>query len=583
MNKTAIMKIVFLVLFSIVLTTTVALAFVFLPDDTTPSYSVKTINLPKNVKEPMYAHYTASGNIIFQYKNTDDNQYYVGVINDDGTNLHNIYNDEIKPFYNNTNGIRLMPFKDNKRILLGDGILECEPSIDEVTDISKQTKIVPIEYPQELIDMKGIFILWSEIIISPDNVHMGWTTLSTLGSTAFISRLERQESTTNQQNFISPLIDLSKNKNVANGVKYVMKNVQIISDTYYSMEDPENPGYILTPKYIHGGEIKQFTWDCQKVSFVGSALQGLARSTLQNLEDSIVNPIGHEPGYDETTIISPNNKYGLVMSSRFSPHTNCAILGLLPRPYSALSLMPITQSVYSYSITGVRFTRRGNIGPALINLEDSLNDNDYDRKYHGYDLHDPSDDSKYAFRSPMSWHYTSRRAIWTENVRNEVNNTRIRKVTLSEREFPSESEVKCVKETPDDIPYASDISVLANMSLSLASGKIASSLGIEKGGYIDYQNTGLGSTLTYINFTDDGIYYYEGSEGHSINMASSTTSYHGDVKMYKKEGEQKTIIGEMNFKLTFSGSSENLKLVRKDSSGKATYNGETVTVDDMED
>lgn len=51
-----------------------------------------------------------------------------------------------------------MPFKDNKRILLGDGIIECEPSIDEVTDPSKQTKVIPIEYPEKLLQVPGLFL-----------------------------------------------------------------------------------------------------------------------------------------------------------------------------------------------------------------------------------------------------------------------------------------------------------------------------------------------------------------------------------------------------------------------------------------
>ena len=111
-----------------------------------------------------------------------------------------------------------------------------------------------------------------------------------------------------------------------------MKDVQVINDFTYTKEDPNHPGFITVPKYIHGGEIKQFTWDCQKVSFVGSTLQGIARSVLQNLEDEKVHSITHEAGYDETTIISPDGQFGIVMTSRFSPKTSCQILGLIPRP-----------------------------------------------------------------------------------------------------------------------------------------------------------------------------------------------------------------------------------------------------------
>ena len=142
-----------------------------------------------------------------------------------------------------------------------------------------------------------------------------------------------------------------------------MKNVQIISDIYFAAEDPLKPGFLKFPTYIHGGEIKQFTFDGQKVTFVGSTFEGLARSVLQDLEKDNVQLLSHEPGYDEKTIISPDGRLGIVMTSQ---------------PYSALNLMSMSQTAYSYSITWFRFTPKGNIGPALINIKESMEDNDYD-------------------------------------------------------------------------------------------------------------------------------------------------------------------------------------------------------------
>lgn len=577
------LKATLLTLHAIFITAVLVLAFVFLPKDnkSSPATKLQSIKLPDNVLEPDYPHYTASGKIVFLYRNSIDNQHYVAVINDDGTDLRNIYNGEPKPFYNNTNGIRLMPFKDNKRILLGDGILECEPSIDEVTDPEKQTKIIPIEYPEELLKFKSLFMLWSEIIISPDNVHMGWSSLLYTGAIVFISRLERLESHSNERNFISPRIDITRNKNVANDVKYVMKNVQIVSDLAYMKVDPDHPGFIIPSKYIHGGEIKQFTFDCQKLTLVGATTSGLARSVLQNLNDDIVSPICHEAGYDETTIISPNGKLGIVMTSRFSPKTSCSILGILPRPYSSFGLMSFTQAVYTYSVTGVRLTRKGNIGPALIDIEESLNDNDQERKYHGIDIHDPKDE--YVFRSPMSWHYSSQRAIWLENAKNQMSKTRIRQVILDSSVYPASEPLKCEKETPDNIPYALDISALANMSVSMYSGKIASPLGIEKGGYINFEYKTTSTNVTYVNYTEDGTNFFDGSEGYSMNYQTMGSYYQGNVVMFNLNGNQRKVIGEMNCKITFSNPNNDMKLIREESYGKATYKGVTVTVDDMED
>jgi hypothetical protein len=55
------------------------------------------------------------------------------------------------------------------------------------------------------------------------------------------------------------------------------------------------------------------------------------------LKTGEVTQITKTPGYDETTIFSPNEQLGVVMSTRGSPHTNPAIFGLLPRPYGILT------------------------------------------------------------------------------------------------------------------------------------------------------------------------------------------------------------------------------------------------------
>lgn len=579
MEITPKLKALFLTAGAVFMIAIFVVAFKFVPDDNISPVKIQTIPLPKDVTQPIYPHYTATGNIVFQYKNTSDSKIYVGVMNDDGSNFHIIYNGEPKPFYNNTNGVRLMPFKDNKRILLGDGIMECEPSIDEVTDPSTQTKIIPVEYPEKLLNLKNLFLLWSEIIISPDNVHMGWNSLLTSGTLVFISRLERQVSHSGESNFISPRIDITKNKNTPNNVKYVMKNIQLVSDLAYSFNDPDHPGFITAPKNIHGGEIKQFTFDCQKLTLVGSVPNGLARSVLQNLNDDSVTAISHEAGYEETTIISPNGKYGIAMSTRFSPKSSCKILGLIPRPHSSLNLMSMAQTAYYYSVTGVRNSRKGNVGPALIEMKKALSDSDFERKYHGVDLHDTAEE--YVYRSPMSWHYTSQKVIWLENIRNDEHESRIRQAVLSKSSYPTGEQLVCEKETPDNVPYAQGIDAIDNMSFPLVGGKIASPLGVEKGGYIDFDYTMIHNTITYHHYTEDGVNFYDGSEAFTMDLQTGGSSYEGNVTM--KDEKKNKVVGEMNFKITFEGVGAGLKLVRDKSYGQSTFNGETVTVDEMED
>ena len=112
------------------------------------------------------------------------------------------------------------------------------------------------------------------------------------------------------------------------------------------------------------------------------------------------------------------------MSTRFSPKTSMGILGLLPRPYGILTLSKITQNVYTYSITEVRETRKGNIGPVFFEKEKSIND----PNYHGIDLHDTTDE--YVFTSPISWHPSNLKALFNEKERGKKKR-RLRKVELS--------------------------------------------------------------------------------------------------------------------------------------------------------
>lgn len=550
-------------------------------DDYAPNeFKLQTVPMPSYVYWPEYAHYTPSGRIVFQYTHKETNKKYVAIMDDDGKNIQTLYDGEVKPFYNNTNGVRLMPFADNKRLLLGDGIMECEPSLDEVTDPSKQTKIIPVEYPEQLLDLQGTYLLWSEIIPSPDNVHMGWSTLHlTAGSIAFQSRLERKILTPEEQEIPPKYMNLSVNHNVPKDVRYVMTNVLIISDLNYNYEDPDHPGQVIINDYIHGGEIKQYTPSGQQITFVGASLRGMPRSTLQNLADEIVTPITHEAGYDETTIISPNEQFGTVMTTRFSPQSSFAILGLVSRPYSALTLNSAAQSTYMYAVACARNgNHSGNIGPALIVLEDSLKDTDFDRKYHGFDLHDKTE--IYVYNSPMSWHYSSLKAIWLETSKPSYfdgkRDMRIRQVVLNDDVFHAKPKVNCTKESPDNIPYAQDLSALNNITAPVLSGTINS----KQSGSIALEYSLLHSNMTYSSFVDENNLVYEGYDSHSLDFETRKSSYESKLKVYKANGQSKTPVAENNFKLTFDPTT--YSLIKNETSGYATYNGETLKVENME-
>jgi len=78
------------------------------------------LQFPKGIIYKDAAVYTPTGHVIFIYKkesDQDEKKLYIGVINDDGTSLKEIWSGIWKEYYK-YEGIRLMPFDDNKRVLL---------------------------------------------------------------------------------------------------------------------------------------------------------------------------------------------------------------------------------------------------------------------------------------------------------------------------------------------------------------------------------------------------------------------------------------------------------------------------------
>ncbi|MDR0708909.1 MAG: hypothetical protein LBF77_02450 [Spirochaetaceae bacterium] len=508
---------------------------------------VKTLLLPDGV-QPVSATYTHSGTVLLAYRTggdpVDADYQNIAVLNDDGAGFRNIFSGVIRQ-HPKANGIRYMVFADNKRILLGDYILECFPNIDSC----EAAKLVPVEYPQELVDDPAAIKHWSEIIIAPDNEHISWTTLrSDIEAAVLVGRLLRREDC------------------------YTIARTQIISALEFMKPDPRRPGFLI-PQVIRGGEVKQFVRGGTAISMAGAAKDSrLTDSVAQDLCSEEIQRITNTPGYDETTIFSPDERLGLVMSTRASPRTDPAVFGLLPRPPWAVQ--GLIMCFYMYAVAGVRGFRRGNIGPVLIDIERSRHDEDY----RGTALNDPEEE--WVYYSPMSWHPSSKKTMWNEGLRG-TGKMRIRIAELPEYVPGSPDRVR---ETPDHIPYAeSDISRLQASGGRPASGKIAGG----HSGHIEYRRGKEGAAdsteLVYVNFSDDGKRFYRGREK-SVSAVFAESVYEADLAMSGAE------TGEMKLRAAFSRMSwtEPPKLLfekagdgKPKSYGYASYKGVTLRVEDM--
>jgi len=486
--------------------------------------------------------YTPSGKVLVAYAKpgaADERDLNLAIVDDDGRNFRTFFAQRL-PKRPKDNGVRYMVFEDNRRIFLGDFILECAPSIDACD----KSTLLPVEYPREVASGDHVAHRWSEMVIAPDNRHVSWTTLlSNFSAIVFTGELEK------------------------NSAGYVIARPQIVSTSDPFKPDPKHPDGVI-PQTLRGGEVKQFVHGGTALSLAGAVRRDLPDSVVQHLATGQVEAITDTPGYTETTIFSPDERLGITMSSRFSP-ADPAILGLIPRPYPASLNMGLSMFAYTYAVTGVRKSRPGNIGPALIAIEPS-------KTVDGYTGINLSTDKDWVFHSPISWHPGSKKGLWVEGLRGK----HARRLQIVELPDYRAGPAVAPQATPDSIPYASsDLSVVPG--LAAKSSNIDVKVYGKASGHIVYRRTPSSIEKTYVNYSDDGRNIFVGREAMQLNPRAFST-YTADLRL---SGDK---AGAMNLKMTFGplGGDLPARLVfDKDASGAplsrgyAEYDGRRLNVE----
>jgi hypothetical protein len=491
------------------------------------------------------ATYTPSGKVLVSYteKGADPKVVKLAVMDDDGRNMRTFFSQAI-PAREKDNGLRYMAFPDNKRVFLGDFVVECAPSLDACD----RSALYPVEYPAEVASGDHIAHRWSEMIVAPDNRHVAWTTLlANYSAVVLLGEIARD------------------------GAAYRIARPQIISTLDPFRKDPAHADGVL-PEPIKGGEVKQFVHGGTAISVVGAVDRDTPDSVVQNLRTGRKQAITDTPGYTETTIFSPDEQLGLTMTTRFSEKTDPAILGLLPRPYPDSLNMGLPMFAYTYAVTGVRDGRPGNVGPALIDIRASNSQ----PGYQGIDLSSKDD---WVYYSPMSWHPGSTKAMWMEGRRGD-RAMRIRILRLPDR---SESKPVAARPTPTAIPYAQrDLSVIPGYAN--AAQNIQVKVYGRKSGYITYRRTPAGLIeKTYAGFSDDGISTWSGRERMEANPRGRST-YTAKVNLSgPKPGAMDLKItfgplgGRLPSEIVFAADDSGVPL----SHGYAEYGGARLSVDEL--
>jgi hypothetical protein len=496
-------------------------------------HEIYTLPLDKGFV-PRSATYTPSGRVLVSSARGEAEQRQVTlvVMDDDGRNARTIFSQAVAPRPKD-NGIRFMIFPDNKRIFMGDFVLECAPSLD---DCGKST-LLPVTYPAEVADGNHIAHRWSEMIVAPDNRHISWTTLlANFSALVFTGELVKEDA------------------------GYVIHKTRIVSTLDPFEKDPKHPDGVI-PQVYRGGDVKQFVYGGSAISLAGARASDVADSVVHHLASGEMETITRTPGYDETTIFSPDERLGMVMTTRFSPGTDLAILGMMPRPYPDSLNMGLNMLVYTYGVTGVRASRSGNVGPALIEIAAS-------KKQDGYLGINLNTDDKWVFRSPMSWHPNSTKALWMEGLRAGGQQRRVQIVRLLDYKAGA---AVAAKPTPTDIPYAaSDLSVVKTFAAK--SHDIDVKVYGRRSGHITYRRTPKGSIeKTYVDFSDESGIVYSGRETMQANPRGRST-YTADIKLSGPKP------GVMKLTMTFGpiqGERPAELIVAADAAGKPMSHGYT--------
>ncbi len=445
------------------------------------------------------ATYTYSGRVLYTVREDSETVFYT--CDDDGSNIRRLCRGS------NDTGKRLLPFADNRRVLLGDYVLEC-PEGETLDDCAEDSAVlIPVHFPEEFSKDSNVTDVWTEVIIAPDCGHFAWTIRrKDCGAVNAMGRLVRTDDA------------------------YEITDAEYISNMNTFSENADGE-LVYTP--VIGGEVKQFVHGGNAISLVGSSDCGMGDSVIQDVAAGEVILVTKTPGYDETTILSPDERLGLTMTSRFSESTDLAVMGLLPRPYGQ-ALHNIMGQVYMYCVTGVRGGREGNIGPALIDLERSMTE----KGYKGIDLSDPEE--KWAFSSPLSWNDTGSKAMWMEE---EKGGNRIRVMIAELKDYQPGEKVEAV-ETPAVGDYAA--APEKNMDYSgKVPGKVSGSAELtKKTGFMGVTTV----TISYDNYSDDGILWYNGTESSSGSIITKT-NYKADIQVTDEAGQK---AGELKADMYFS-------------------------------
>ena len=431
-------------------------------------HEIITVKLPDDIIY-LGSHFNYQGQLFLTYKKNNSESFFLGIGNDEGKIQKELY--EIK----DTTGMdvtyihRASSFSDGKRVLVAGKILQCTKEFLECDD----AKLYDVEFPKQLEDFKNKLFTFTEPIVNYGGEYIFWSTFDRdINTISFVGKLVFKDD------------------------KYYIEDAVGISNYFYDLYDREKGTYSL-PDILRFGPIKQVVNGGKGLSLGGFLNYGLRKGVYQSLSEDKVEQLTMFEGYDETTAISPDSKLACVMTTRFSPNTSLEIVGMIPTPYSILASYLFSLHLLKFSIAKLRLkkTKKGNLGPALVDL----NKVKKDKEYKGYNL---TTDENWVFNGFISWSPDGKKIMFDET--NKIDQTRRCQIVYLKNYKPGKIEFK--DNYKGYVPYNRSIEETINLHLDYpmfinVTGKT---------GYLEVNRTENKCEINYYNYSKDGKNIYDG-------------------------------------------------------------------------
>ena len=431
-------------------------------------HNIKTVELPDDIIY-LGSHYNYQGQLFMVYQKKSSDHYFLGICNEEGKILRELYEIQDTTGMDTTYIQRASSFSDGKRVLVAGKILQCTKEFLECDD----AKLYDVVFPEEIKEFKNLLYTFSEPIVNYGGNHVFWSTF---------------DKDINIVNFVGKLVFKDD--------KYYLEDVVGLSSYFYDLYDKEKGTFSL-PDILRYGPIKQVINGGEALSIGGFLNYGLRKGIYQSLSEDKLEQLTMFEGYDETTTISPDSKLACVMTTRFSPNTSLEIVGMIPTPYSILASYLFSLHLLKFSIAKLRLkkTKKGNLGPALVDL----NKVKKDKEYKGYNL---TTDENWVFNGFISWSPDGKKIMFDET--NKIDQTRRCQIVYLKNYKPGKIEFK--DNYKGYVPYNRSIEETINLHLDYpmfinVTGKT---------GYLEVNRTENKCEINYYNYSKDGKNIYDG-------------------------------------------------------------------------